>query len=62
MRERPLNSTGAIVDWDVHHGNGTQHSFERDDTILYFSTHQYPYYPGTGSYGEIGTGKGLVTR
>jgi acetoin utilization deacetylase AcuC-like enzyme len=48
-----------IVDWDVHHGNGTQHSFERDDTILYFSTHQYPYYPGTGSYGEIGTGKGV---
>jgi acetoin utilization deacetylase AcuC-like enzyme len=47
-----------IVDWDVHHGNGTQHSFERDDTILYFSTHQYPYYPGTGSYGEVGAGKG----
>jgi acetoin utilization deacetylase AcuC-like enzyme len=48
-----------IVDWDVHHGNGTQHSFERDDTILYFSTHQYPYYPGTGSYGEAGAGKGV---
>lgn len=47
-----------IVDWDVHHGNGTQHSFEDDDSILYFSTHQYPHYPGTGSYGEIGTGKG----
>ncbi|NLA75776.1 MAG: histone deacetylase [Deltaproteobacteria bacterium] len=47
-----------IADWDVHHGNGTQHSFERDDTILYFSTHQYPYYPGTGSYGEIGLGRG----
>ena len=47
-----------IADWDVHHGNGTQHSFEGDDSILYFSTHQYPHYPGTGSYGETGTGKG----
>ncbi len=47
-----------IVDWDVHHGNGTQHSFEDDDSILYFSTHQYPYYPGTGSYGEIGKHRG----
>ena len=48
-----------IVDWDVHHGNGTQHSFEGDDSILYFSTHQYPHYPGTGSYGEVGTGRGV---
>ena len=48
-----------IADWDVHHGNGTQHSFESDDSILYFSTHQYPHYPGTGSYGEIGSGKGV---
>ncbi len=47
-----------IVDWDLHHGNGTQHSFEDDPTILYFSTHQFPYYPGTGAYTEIGTGKG----
>jgi acetoin utilization deacetylase AcuC-like enzyme len=47
-----------IVDWDLHHGNGTQHSFENDATILYFSTHQYPYYPGTGALGEVGTGKG----
>jgi acetoin utilization deacetylase AcuC-like enzyme len=47
-----------IVDWDVHHGNGTQHSFEGDDSILYFSSHQYPHYPGTGSYGEVGSGKG----
>ena len=47
-----------IVDWDLHHGNGTQHSFEGDPTILYFSTHQFPYYPGTGAYSEIGTGKG----
>ena len=47
-----------IVDWDLHHGNGTQHSFEEDPTILYFSTHQFPYYPGTGAYSEVGTGKG----
>jgi len=47
-----------IVDWDLHHGNGTQHSFEEDPTILYFSTHQFPYYPGTGAYSEAGTGKG----
>ncbi|MFH0845027.1 MAG: histone deacetylase [Pseudomonadota bacterium] len=47
-----------IVDWDLHHGNGTQHSFEEDPSILYFSTHQYPYYPGSGSFNELGTGKG----
>jgi acetoin utilization deacetylase AcuC-like enzyme len=47
-----------IVDWDLHHGNGTQHSFYEDPRILYFSTHQYPYYPGTGSLQEIGRGKG----
>lgn len=47
-----------IVDWDLHHGNGTQHAFEEDPTILYFSTHQFPYYPGTGAYTEIGMGKG----
>jgi acetoin utilization deacetylase AcuC-like enzyme len=48
----------AIVDYDVHHGNGTQHMFESDPTILYVSTHQYPYYPGTGAAEEIGTGTG----
>ena len=47
-----------IVDWDLHHGNGTQHSFYGDSDILYFSTHQYPYYPGTGAYEEIGSGEG----
>jgi acetoin utilization deacetylase AcuC-like enzyme len=47
-----------IVDWDLHHGNGTQHAFEHDPTVLYFSTHQYPYYPGTGSPKETGKGKG----
>ena len=47
-----------IVDWDLHHGNGTQHSFYDNSQILYFSTHQYPYYPGTGNFGDVGEGKG----
>jgi acetoin utilization deacetylase AcuC-like enzyme len=47
-----------IVDWDLHHGNGTQHAFYSDDRVLYFSTHQYPFYPGTGHYTEVGEGKG----
>jgi acetoin utilization deacetylase AcuC-like enzyme len=50
-----------VVDWDVHHGNGTQHSFEADPSVLYFSTHQFPYYPGTGDFDECGTGSGLGT-
>ena len=49
----------AIVDWDVHHGNGTQHSFEKDPGILFISTHQSPAYPGTGSMHEVGTDKGV---
>ncbi len=48
----------AILDWDVHHGNGTQHSFEKRKDVLYLSTHHYPFYPGTGSHREIGEGKG----
>ncbi len=47
-----------IVDWDLHHGNGTQHSFYDTDKVLYFSTHQYPYYPGSGAVSETGRGKG----
>ena len=47
-----------IVDWDLHHGNGTQHSFYGDQRVLYFSTHQYPYYPGTGGLQENGRGQG----
>jgi len=47
-----------IIDFDVHHGNGTQHIFEEDDTVFYFSTHQYPHYPGTGRETEKGRGKG----
>lgn len=48
----------AILDWDVHHGNGTQHIFEEDPTVLYCSLHQYPFYPGTGARSERGTGNG----
>jgi acetoin utilization deacetylase AcuC-like enzyme len=48
----------AIVDWDLHHGNGTQHSFEDDPSVLYVSTHQYPFYPGTGAADEVGRGPG----
>ena len=47
-----------IVDWDLHHGNGTQHSFEDDPSILYFSTHQFPFYPGTGAFQEVGVSEG----
>jgi acetoin utilization deacetylase AcuC-like enzyme len=47
-----------IVDWDVHHGNGTQEAFYDDPTVLYFSTHQYPHYPGTGWLDEVGEGEG----
>jgi acetoin utilization deacetylase AcuC-like enzyme len=46
----------AIVDFDVHHGNGTQDCFESDPRVLYFSTHQYPFYPGTGNWDEVGAG------
>jgi len=47
-----------IMDWDLHHGNGTQHMFEDDPGVLYVSTHQYPYYPGTGAADEVGRGEG----
>lgn len=51
----------AIIDWDVHHGNGTQGIFYTDPSVYFFSMHQYPWYPGTGSRGETGHGKGLGT-
>ena len=51
----------AIMDWDVHHGNGTQHSFEDDPSVLYVSTHRYPFYPGTGNHLESGKGAGAGT-
>lgn len=47
-----------IIDWDVHHGNGTQDIFYQDGSVLFFSTHQYPWYPGTGRAEETGEGKG----
>lgn len=48
----------AILDWDVHHGNGTQHAFEADPRVFFASLHQYPLYPGTGAATERGTGDG----
>jgi acetoin utilization deacetylase AcuC-like enzyme len=53
-----------IVDWDLHHGNGTQHSFYKDPRVMYFSTHQYPFYPGTGAVGECGleAGRGFTVN
>jgi acetoin utilization deacetylase AcuC-like enzyme len=50
-----------IADWDVHHGNGTQDIFYSDGTVFFFSTHQYPWYPGTGAASETGEGPGLGT-
>ena len=50
-----------IADWDVHHGNGTQDIFYDDPTVLFFSTHQSPWYPGTGARGETGEGAGAGT-
>jgi len=47
-----------IVDWDVHHGNGTQQAFYDDPSVLFFSTHQFPHYPGTGRATECGEGAG----
>ena len=47
-----------IADWDVHHGNGTQDIFYTDGTVFFFSTHQYPWYPGTGAADETGEGPG----
>jgi len=48
-----------LLDWDVHHGNGTQHSFEERADVLFMSAHQYPFYPGTGAATEVGRGPGL---
>jgi acetoin utilization deacetylase AcuC-like enzyme len=49
----------AIVDWDVHHGNGTQNIFYSDPSVMYLSVHQYPFYPGSGGPNEIGRGAGV---
>lgn len=48
----------AILDWDVHHGNGTEATFYDDPGVLFISTHQYPFYPGTGAASDVGRGKG----
>jgi acetoin utilization deacetylase AcuC-like enzyme len=48
----------AIIDWDIHHGNGTERTFMDDAAVLYVSLHQYPHYPGTGHYNMTGTGEG----
>jgi acetoin utilization deacetylase AcuC-like enzyme len=50
----------AVVDFDVHHGNGTQHSFQNERQVFYASTHQYPFYPGTGGAGERGIDGNVV--
>ena len=47
-----------IIDYDVHHGNGTQHIFEEESRVLYLSSHAAPFYPGTGSVAEVGRGEG----
>jgi acetoin utilization deacetylase AcuC-like enzyme len=52
----------AVLDWDVHHGNGTQHIFYEDPTVMYLSCHQWPFYPGTGAPHEIGAGPGIGTN
>ncbi|HVE71148.1 MAG TPA: histone deacetylase, partial [Thermoanaerobaculia bacterium] len=58
LREQPGIERVFIYDFDVHHGNGTQHLFEDRDDVFYASTHRFPFYPGTGARSEIGTSKG----
>ncbi len=58
LQRRYHLSRVMIIDWDVHHGNGTQHIFEDDPTVFYFSLHQFPLYPGTGRADEHGRGAG----
>jgi acetoin utilization deacetylase AcuC-like enzyme len=60
IHERGLRRV-LLVDYDVHHGNGTQEIFYEDPSVLYFSVHQYPAYPGTGAAREIGAGEGIGT-
>ncbi|HVR39923.1 MAG TPA: histone deacetylase [Thermoanaerobaculia bacterium] len=58
LREQPGIERVFIFDFDVHHGNGTQHLFEERDDVFYASMHRFPFYPGTGAANEIGVGKG----
>jgi len=58
---RARGSRVLIVDWDAHHGNGTQDAFYKDPDVLYVSMHQWPLYPGTGRLDEVGAGEGIGT-
>lgn len=58
--QRPDCERVLIFDWDVHHGNGTMHSFYDRSDVFYISTHQFPHYPGTGTVAEVGTGGGTA--
>jgi acetoin utilization deacetylase AcuC-like enzyme len=58
LREQPAIERVFIFDFDVHHGNGTQHLFEERNDVYYASMHRYPFYPGTGAANEIGAGAG----
>lgn len=60
IKEHDLNRV-LVIDWDVHHGNGTQEIFYEDEQVTFFSAHRFPFYPGTGDHDETGTGKGLGT-
>lgn len=62
LRAEGLARRIAIVDWDVHHGDGTQAIFDADPDLCYASTHQWPLYPGTGRVGEVGEGAGRGTK
>ena len=61
IKEHRLNRV-LIVDWDVHHGNGTQDAFYESGQVYFFSIHRYPFYPGTGTADETGSGQGLGTK
>jgi acetoin utilization deacetylase AcuC-like enzyme len=61
LKQHGLNRV-LIVDWDVHHGNGTQDKFYESDGVYFFSIHRYPFYPGTGAAHETGTRQGLGTK
>ena len=60
IKDLGLNKV-LIVDWDVHHGNGTQDVFWEDPSVAFLSMHRYPFYPGSGEADEIGTGRGKGT-
>ena len=62
LRAEGLAQRIAIVDWDVHHGDGTQAVFDADPDLCYASTHQFPYYPGTGTPDEQGSGEAIGTK